>query len=136
NAARASTIQPVAFISSKRLSARWIIARSCKLIVAASETAVGQKRLRQFGRGLDAFKHLEAAAESGVGLGRITHGLVNLSERGGSRLARDRADIAPRIPAPYWPRLKLGRCRRQQGGAEPTQSSRMRHHVRHPRRLR
>ena len=49
-------------------------------VVAAAEAAVGQQRLRQLGRGLDAFEHLQAPAESGVSLGPIAHSLVNLAE--------------------------------------------------------
>src|SRR5262245_46704454 len=49
-------------------------------IVTFAEASVGQEGLSQLGTGLDALQHLQTAEESGVSLGPIAHGLMNLSE--------------------------------------------------------
>src|SRR5262249_2612537 len=45
---------------------------------AAPKASVGQQRLRQLGPRLDFAENLEAAAERGIGLRPISHGLVDL----------------------------------------------------------
>src|SRR5262249_20711644 len=85
-------------------------------VVAASEASICQQRLCQLGRGLDAFEHLQAPSESGVGLGSIADGLMDLSEDPVRRaLTGAETASAPIRSALGRQHAKLARYHRRQG---------------------